>query len=234
MIRLDRLLSNRGYCSRREVKALLKAGLVSVRDEIPRSPDILVEPIDVRFEGEELDPGEGMILMLHKPAGFTCSRKELGEVVYDLLPERFARRNPPLSSVGRLDKDTTGLLLMTDDGNLLHRLTSPKHKVPKIYEVRLEQDLRGEEGDLFASGTLILADEDEPLKPAAMETISAREVRLTITEGRYHQVKRMFEAVGNKVVALHRSAIGTLTLGDLAEGEFLLLGPAEVQAALNS
>jgi 16S rRNA pseudouridine516 synthase len=232
MMRLDRLLSNRGYCSRREVKELIKAGLVLVDGQRPKGPDVDVDPGTVTFEGEELDPGEGIVLIMNKPAGYTCSRKELGEVIFDLLPERFVRRNPPLSTVGRLDKDTTGLLLLTDDGGLLHKLTSPKHKVPKIYEAELEVDLQGNEAEVFSSGKLVLEDEEEPLEPALLEVISPRQATLTITEGRYHQVKRMFEAVGNKVLKLHRSKIGNLILEDLEPGEFRLLTPAELQAAL--
>lgn len=234
MIRLDRLLSNRGYCSRREVKALVKSGHVLVNGTKPRTPDVNVDPEQVTFEGEALDPGEGLILMMHKPAGYTCSHKELGEVIYDLLPERYSRRNPPLSSVGRLDKDTTGLLLITDDGALLHKLTSPKYKVAKIYEVGLEKDLRGDETEVFASGKLMLEDEEVPLEPAQLTVHSPRSVSLSITEGRYHQVKRMFEAVGNKVLTLHRSRIGDLQLDDLPEGEFRQLEGAEIQKALRS
>jgi 16S rRNA pseudouridine516 synthase len=234
MIRLDKLLSNRGYCSRSEVKALIRSGIVLVNGEKVKAPDLSVDPQTVTFEGEALDPGEGLILMMHKPAGYTCSRKELGEVIYDLLPERYGRRNPPLSSVGRLDKDTTGVLLITDDGELLHKLTSPKYKVPKIYEVGLENDLRGDEAELFRSGTLILEDEKEPLEPAELVVASPRSTTLTITEGRYHQVKRMFEAVGNKVATLHRSHVGTLTLDGLPAGEFRILDQHDIQKALRS
>ena len=234
MIRLDKLLSNRGYCSRSEVKTLVRAGYVLVNGEKPRTPDISVDPEEVTFEGEALDPGEGLILMMHKPAGYTCSRKELGEVIYDLLPERFSRRNPPLSSVGRLDKDTTGLLLITDDGALLHKLTSPKYKVAKIYEVGLESDMQGNEVEVFASGKLMLEDEQDALEPAILTVHGPRSASLSITEGRYHQVKRMFEAVGNKVVSLHRSKIGELVLDDLPEGEYRLLDAAEIQKALRT
>ncbi|MBN8550893.1 MAG: rRNA pseudouridine synthase [Deltaproteobacteria bacterium] len=233
-MRLDRLLSNRGYCSRSEVKDLIRHGYVLVNGEKPKGADANVDPATVTFEGEALDPGEGLILMLHKPAGYTCSHKELGEVIYDLLPERYSRRNPPLSSVGRLDKDTTGLLLVTDDGALLHKLTSPKYKVAKLYEVELESDLRGDEKALFASGTLVLEDEEDALEPAELSILDSRHVTLSITEGRYHQVKRMFEAVGNKVLRLHRSKIGELTLEGLPEGEFRELTESEVQLALKA
>jgi 16S rRNA pseudouridine516 synthase len=146
-----------------------------------------------------------------------------GRLVYDLLPERWRRRDPKISTVGRLDKDTSGLLLLTDDGALLHRLTSPKHKVPKIYEATLDRPLRGDEAEIFASGTLILNGEKTPCLPAKLEVIDPTHARLEIIEGRYHQVRRMFAAVGNHVTALHRSTFGDLTLEDLEAGEYRLL-----------
>src|SRR5690606_16385561 len=143
--------------------------------------------------------------------------------VYDLLPPRFALRAPALSTVGRLDRDTSGLLLMTDDGQLLHRIISPKSKLAKVYEATLAQPLRGDEAAVFGSGTLMLESETTPLLPAELEVVSPTQARLTLHEGRYHQVRRMFAAVGNHVEALHRSAVGGLTLGDLQEGKWRLL-----------
>jgi 16S rRNA pseudouridine516 synthase len=144
-------------------------------------------------------------------------------VVYDLLPPRFRLRAPLLSTVGRLDRDTSGLLLMTDDGALLHRIVSPKSKLAKTYEATLAQELRGDESAVFASGTLLLESETTPLAPAKLEVVDARHARLVLTEGRYHQARRMFAAVGNHVEALHRSRVGGLTLGDLAPGQWRAL-----------
>ena len=124
------------------------------------------------------------------------------------------------STVGRLDRDTSGLLLLTDDGALLHRIVSPKSKLAKTYEATLAQDLRGDEAALFASGTLLLESETTPLAPAALDVIAPRHARLVLTEGRYHQVRRMFAAAGNHVDALHRSRVGGLELCDLAPGEW--------------
>jgi 16S rRNA pseudouridine516 synthase len=166
--------------------------------------------------------------MLHKPAGYTCSTKDSGRLIYDLLPPRFRLRAPVFSPVGRLDRDTSGLLLMTDDGVLLHKIVSPKSKLDKVYEVELAQDLRGDEAALFASGTLLLESELKPLLPAELEVLDARRARLTLHEGRYHQVRRMFAAAGNHVVALHRSRIGGLGLGELAEGQWRALAPADI------
>jgi 16S rRNA pseudouridine516 synthase len=186
----------------------------------------------IRFRGEPLEPPFPLVLMLHKPDGYTCSADDPGATIYDLLPPRFALRNPQLSPVGRLDKDTTGLLLLTDDGALLHRLTSPRSHLPKTYRVQLTEALAGTEGEAFAAGTLLLDGERTPLAPATLMPFSAREARLTITEGRYHQVRRMFAAVGNHVTALHRESLGPLTLGELGEGAWRLLTLGE-RAALD-
>ena len=145
-----------------------------------------------------------------------------------MLPPRYRLRSPLLSSVGRLDRDTSGLLLFTDDGALLHRISSPKSKLSKVYEATLANDLRGDETTLFASGTLMLESEQAPLLPAELEVIDARHVRLTLHEGRYHQVRRMFAAVGNHVVALHRSRVGELSLADLACGQWRQLGAQDL------
>jgi 16S rRNA pseudouridine516 synthase len=175
-----------------------------------------------------------MLLMLHKPVGYTCSTKDPGRIVYDLLPPRYRLRSPLLSSVGRLDRDTSGLLLFTDDGALLHRISSPKSKLSKVYEATLASDLRGDEVELFASGTMMLESEQTPLLPAELEVLGARHVRLILHEGRYHQVRRMFAAVGNHVATLHRSRVGGLGLGDLPSGEWSRLHDVARTALFNS
>jgi 16S rRNA pseudouridine516 synthase len=149
--------------------------------------------------------------------------------VYELLPPRWRRRDPALSTVGRLDKDTSGLLLLTDDGALLHRIISPKTHIPKRYRARLARPLRGDEAALFAGGGLMLEGEAKPLAPAALEAIDAANAWLTITEGRYHQVRRMFAATGNEVTALHRDRMGGLDLpADLAASAYRRLEAAEL------
>lgn len=223
-MKLLRLVANLGYGSRKNVTAMVRAGRITdARGDILYVDD---EPAhaDVRVDGEPLDPPPGLVLMLHKPVGHTCSAKDRGRLVHDLLPPRFSHRSPPLSTVGRLDRDTSGLLLLTDDGALLHRVISPKSNLPKVYEATLAQPLRGDEAKTFASGTLMLDSETAPLLPAELEALSPTTVRLTLHEGRYHQVRRMFAAVGNHVEALHRSRIGGLLLGELAEGEWRVLG----------
>jgi 16S rRNA pseudouridine516 synthase len=229
-MKLLRLIANLGYGSRKQVQQLFREGRITDAAGDVLYADDVRDHSDVRMDGEPLDPPPGLILMLHKPLGATCSTKDAGRLVYDYLPPRFRLRDPVVSTVGRLDRDTSGLLLMTDDGALLHRIISPKQHVPKVYEATLAGDLRGDEAALFASGTLMLDNETTPLAPATLDVVDPRHARLTITEGRYHQVRRMFAAVGNHVEALHRSRIGALDLGDLPAGQWRMLGPADVEA----
>ena len=226
-MKLVRRLANLGYGSRKEVAWMFREGRVTDTDGEVLYADDVVPHEAVRVDGEPLDSPQGLLLALNKPTGVTCSNKDAGRVVYDLLPPRFRLRNPALSTVGRLDRDTSGLLLLTDDGQLLHRIIAPKSSVPKVYRATLAQDLRGDEAALFASGTLMLDGEKAPLLPAGLEPIDARNARLTLHEGRYHQARRMFAAVGNHVVALHRERIGGLALDGLPEGEWRILGDAD-------
>lgn len=228
--RLDKLLSSLGYCSRKEVVLLIKDGIVTHSENIPLKPDVKVSHEEICFDGEPLDPPQGIVILMHKPVGYVCSHDDgEGRLVYDLLPERWRRRDPKISTIGRLDKDTSGLLLLTDDGTLLHRLTSPKHKVPKIYEATLDRPLRGNEAEVFASGTLMLNGEKTPCLPAILTVLDETHVRLEIVEGRYHQVRRMFAAVGNHVTTLHRSTFGKLSLEDLKVGEYRILSKDEIR-----
>ncbi len=235
-LRLDRLLANLGYGARREVQQLIFAGRVKLDGEIVADEDQRIAltpdlPQRLTVGGQPLDPPPGMVVMLNKPVGVTCSHKEAGPLVYDLFPPRWLRRNPALSSVGRLDKDTSGLLLFTDDGALLHRIISPKHHVAKRYEATLARPLEGGEGAVFASGGLQLEGEDKPLLPATLELLAPNRARLTIGEGRYHQVRRMFAAVGNHVEGLHRDRVGGLALpSDLAPGDHRVLTPPQIEA----
>lgn len=233
-VRVDKLLSSLGYGSRAEMARLARNGgvrldgaeLTDVASRIAVTPDL---PDRMTVEGEPLDPLQGLVLVLHKPLGMTCSHKEDGPLVYDVLPERWRRRDPAVSTIGRLDKDTSGLLLLTDDGDLLHRVISPKKNVAKIYVARLARPLTGHEAPLFASGDLRLEGDDRPLKPAGLEALTETEARITVTEGRYHMVRRMFAAVGNHVESLHREQMGGLRLpDDLPAGMWRRLDEAEV------
>jgi 16S rRNA pseudouridine516 synthase len=227
-VKLLKLIANLGYGSRKEVTAMFRDGRIADADGRVLSIDDTVEASRLRIDGAPPDPAPGFTLMLHKPAGYTCSTQDAGALVYDLLPPRFRLRSPTLATVGRLDRDTTGLLLMTDDGALLHRIVSPRSHLQKVYEATLARDLRGDEGAIFASGTLLLESERMPLAPATLDVLGPRLARLTITEGRYHQVRRMFAAVGNHVEQLHRSRVGGLTLGALEMGKWRALDGADL------
>ena len=232
-MKLVKHLANLGYGSRKQVALMFREGRITdAAGEVMYADDPL-DHDNLRVDGEVLDPPPGMLLMLHKPVGYTCSTKDPGRIVYDLLPPRYRLRSPLLSSVGRLDRDTSGLLLFTDDGALLHRISSPKSKLSKVYEATLANDLRGNEVEVFASGTLMLESEQTPLLPAELEVVEARQARLILHEGRYHQVRRMFAAVGNHVVALRRSRIGGLGLGDLPSGEWRMLDEATKSGLFN-
>jgi 16S rRNA pseudouridine516 synthase len=230
-MKLLKLIANLGYGSRKQVTALFREGRITGADgEVLYADDELdvhARHEDVRIDGEPLDPVPGLLLMLHKPVGYTCSTKDHGRLIYDLLPPRFRLRDPVLSTVGRLDRDTSGLLLLTDDGSLLHRIISPKSELPKVYEATLARPLRGDEAAIFAAGTLMLESETKPLLPAELDVLDAQRARLTLHEGRYHQVRRMFAAVGNHVEALHRVSVGGLVLGELPEGRWRVLDDAD-------
>ncbi len=233
MARLDRLLANLGYGSRREVNALVRAGGVALdgvilTDSGTKVPVVRDLPERMRVSGAPVDPPAPLTLIMHKPLGVVCSHREPGRSVYELLPARWRARMPGLSTIGRLDKETSGLLLITDDGDLLHRVISPRAHVAKRYIATLDRPLGGEEGTIFAAGDLMLEGEATPLAPAQLQVLSPHHASLTITEGRYHQVRRMFAAVGNHVTALHRDRIGGLALPDqLNAGEWRVLSATD-------
>ena len=228
-MKLVKLIANLGYGSRREVAFMFREGRITDPQGEVLYADDKVERDQVRVDNEALDPPAGMLLMLNKPTGYTCSTKDAGAVVYDLFPPRYRLRSPILSTVGRLDRDTTGLLLLTDDGALLHRIVHPKSQIAKVYEATLARDLRGDEVTIFASGELMLETEKTPLAPAALEVTGPRTARLTLTEGRYHQARRMFAAVGNHVETLHRSRVGGLELDGLELGKWRMLDEQDIQ-----
>ncbi len=242
-VRLDRLLANLGYGSRKEIAWIVRSGAITCDGETLTSASLTLAltpdlPKRLLIDGQQLDPLPGFMVMMNKPAGYTCSHRDIGALVYDLLPARWRIRKPSLSTIGRLDKETTGLLLFTDDGDLLHRAISPKHHVAKTYTTTLDRPLRGDEAEILASGTLLLTGETKPLKPVRMDVISPSDnedlapvVRVTVTEGRYHQVRRMFAALGNHVTALHRTHFGGLALPeDLTPGSWRILEDADVAA----
>lgn len=226
LLRLDQALSRFGFCGRREAAYWIKDGRVTVKGQVMRSADERADPADLLVDGQTVDFPRGLLVMFHKPVGLVCSHEAReGERIYDRLPERWMRRNPQPATVGRLDKDTSGLVFITDSGDLIHRWTSPKHEVEKEYEATLDADLPPGAVQAMAASTLMLKDEgkkdhDKPCKPAKLDVLAPRRARLTLTEGRYHQVRRMFAALGCTVLTLHRLRMGEHTLADLAEGEW--------------
>jgi 16S rRNA pseudouridine516 synthase len=229
-MRLDRLLSNRGYCSRSEVKRFIRENRIRIDNEPAYSPSQAIHNESVFIDDEPIDP-EIITIMLHKPIGFVCSHREQGRLIYELLPERWSNLKPQLSSVGRLDKESSGLLILTNDGQLNHQLTQPK-KVGKVYAVKTRDPLSGNESSLFSSGTFTLPDEEQPLLPATFLEQSPHSGLLTIHEGKYHQIRRMFAAVGNEVIELHRTQIGDLPLLPEEPGAWCFLTDDQLKLAL--
>jgi len=237
-MQLQDILFSQGFGSRRACVGLITQGRVAVGGDTCADPLREFVPDGLQFSvgGSTWTYHALAYLMLHKPAGTECSHKPKSwDSVYSLLPAPLRQRPqkgavPGVQAVGRLDQDTTGLLLLTDDGRFIHRLNSPRHQVPKVYEVRTAELVQeGQVRDLLAG--VVLHDDPEPVRAAACEITGERAVRLTLTQGKYHQVKRMLAAAGNQVVGLHRSRIGTVVLPpDLAPGQWRWLSPAEVDS----
>ena len=227
-------LANLGYGSRKEMQKLIRMGIITDAAGTPLDADAAVAHDDIRYGGKPLDPDFGVVLMMNKPVGYVCSLKDRGNLVYELLPARFSERKPVLSTIGRLDSDTSGLLLFTDDGDFLHKIISPRNHVAKIYEITCARMIEPGYGEIFASGTLVLNEEKDALKPAFLEVTGETTARLTLYEGRYHQVRRMFAAVGNHVETLHRAQMADLTLGDLKPGKWRILTQDERAGLLKS
>jgi 16S rRNA pseudouridine516 synthase len=240
---LFNLLRSQEFGGRKECLAMLKVGGV----EWAHDPGGDVEPEDfawtteqdgdkvlgtdglwLRFNGMALPVLPALYIALNKPAGVECSHApEAHEPVFGFFPPPFLKRG--LQPVGRLDADTTGLLLLTSDGTFNHAVTSPRKKLPKVYRVLLKHPLTDEQVSMLEKG-VVLRDDPKPTEPATVRRVGEREADIVISEGRYHQIKRMGAAVGNRVESIHRSAIGPLELGDLPEGEWRFLAPEEIEA----
>jgi 16S rRNA pseudouridine516 synthase len=232
-MRLDKFISKATELSRKESKKILHASEVTVNDEVVKDPGLHVDIIndEVLWAGEPLSVATGnRYILLHKPEGFECTLKAKE---YPIVTELIAV--PELGSLriaGRLDVDTTGALLLSDDGGWLHRVTSPKHEHAKVYELTLADPMNEEEQAhaIKKVGEGILLEGDyEPTKPATLEFIDEKHARLTLEQGKYHQVKRMMGYFGNKVVELHRTSIGHITLDGLERGDSRFLTPEEVE-----
>lgn len=230
-MQLAQLLFSQGFGTRRECAALIAQGAVRIGGAVLADAQAEIAVHDgmaYEVQGRAWSFHAPAVVLLHKPAGYECSQRPRHHPsVLALLPEPLRRRG--VQPVGRLDEDSTGALLLTDDGTLLHRLTSPKHKWPKVYEVTTRHPVSDAQIERLLAG-VTLADDPRPAQAVACERTAERALRLTLTEGRYHQVKRMLAAVGNRVDALHRSAFGPVTLdpGVLAPGAWRWLGEEEV------
>ena len=226
-MRTDALLSRFGYCSRKDAPAWVKAGRVTLDGAPVTAAKQNADPARVLVDGKPVPFPNGLYAAFHKPLGCTCSHKEDGALIYDLLPPEWLRRNPSVNTVGRLDKETSGLILITDDGAFEHAMTSPRRHVPKVYALTTSAPIPEEAVVLFASGTLMLNGETTPCKPAELCITAACGARLTLHEGRYHQVRRMLAAVGAPVLTLQRTEIGPLRLDDLhlQPGEWCAFNP---------
>lgn len=230
MERLDKYLSSQGFGSRKDVGKLIRSGTVVVNGEAVKQPDRKLDPDRDRVSvgGEEVAYRRFTYIMMNKPAGVLSATEDPhAKTVLDLLPPELFRRG--LFPAGRLDKDTTGLLILTDDGGFAHRMLSPKNHVYKLYEARLERPVTREDAEAFARG---VSEGGEDFAPALLQAApgDGRTAFLSIREGKFHQVKRMFLAVGNRVLALNRRKIGCLSLDDtLQEGEARLLTEEEIE-----
>jgi 16S rRNA pseudouridine516 synthase len=220
--RIDAHLSKLGYCTRSEARKFLKMVHLTVAEKRIFDPSIKAYHDDIKIDEEALDP-EKLIILMNKAPDVICSHNDAGVLIYSAFPDRWNRRNPKISTIGRLDVDTTGAILITDDGDLNHKLTSPKSDISKVYEVTLAHPLKGDEKEIFASGELMLNNEKKPLLPASLEVINETLVRIEIVEGKYHQVKRMFGAVSNRVIKLHRVSFGEYSVENLKEGEYKII-----------
>lgn len=232
-MRLDRLLANMGYGSRKDIAVAVRQGRVKLDGKRIFKADEAIALAAaasgaLEFDGLAVDPPSPLTIMLHKPAGYSCSHDEKGALIYDLLPERWELRKPALSAAGRLDKDSTGQVILTDDGDLLHRIIHPKSHAPKHYDVTLAQKLTGTETAVFASGTFIMDGDPKPLKPAIWQPATEVSGVMVLQEGRYHQIRRMFKTLGNRVETLHRFQTGALLLGDLMPGQHRSLTPEDI------
>jgi len=220
--RLDGHLSKLGYCTRGECRTFMKIHEVKVGGVRIFDPSLKATHDHITVDSEPLD-AQTLTLLMNKPMGVVCSHDDSGKLIYSLLPPRWQKRNPKISTIGRLDRDTTGAILLSDDGGLNHTLTSPKNDIAKVYEVTLAHPLRGDEADVFASGGLLLHGEKKPLLPAIMIQTSPTQCTLEIVEGKYHQVKRMFGAVGNRVIALHRQSFNGYDVVGLELGGYKVI-----------
>jgi 16S rRNA pseudouridine516 synthase len=242
-MQLQDILYSQGFGTRRVCAGLIQQGLVQVYSSedaavplacMQAGTEFAAEGLRFRVQGVDWPYHEKAYLMLHKPSATECSQKpSTYPSIYTLLPSPLRSRPQKgavqgVQAIGRLDQDTTGLLLLTDDGKFIHRMSSPRHHVPKVYEVTVKHPLDEVQVKKLLAG-VVLDDDPKPVRAAACEAVASHHLRMTLTDGKYHQVKRMVAAVSNRVEALHRSQIGGLSLpADLAPGQWRWLSAAEL------
>ena len=242
-MQLQDILYSQGFGTRRVCAGLVQQGLVQVYESneaiapvkyTQSATEFVADGLCFQVQGVDWPYHEKAYVMLHKPTATECSQKpSTYPSIYSLLPSPLRLRPQKgavqgVQAVGRLDQDTTGLLLLTDDGKFIHRMSSPRHHVPKVYEVTVKHPLDETQVSKLLAG-VVLDDDPKPVRAAACEAVSNHRLRLTLTEGKYHQVKRMVAAVSNRVEALHRSQIGGLRLPvDLAPGQWRWLSEADL------
>lgn len=228
---LEKILQRQGFGTRKGCRALIRHGRVAVNGELCEDPfiDVSTEGLTLTVDEIAWPYREFATIILNKPANFECSRRPIHHPsVLSLLPRPLVERE--VQPIGRLDEDTTGLLILTDDGKLNHVLSSPKKKIPKVYLATTKHPVDAAQVEALLAG-VVLHDDPEPVRAAACEVLEPTLLRLTITEGKYHQVKRMVAAVGNRVEALQRIALGDLVLPpDLKPGEWRWLEASDLQA----
>lgn len=227
MLRIDKYLADCGLGTRSEVKKYIKAKQITVNGELISKPDVKVDENkdSICFKGKEVTYEKYVYYLFHKPAGcVTAKQDNVHKTVMEYFPEEIRAKD--IAPVGRLDLDTEGLLLFTNDGPLTHHLLSPTHHIPKTYYAMLDKEVPASAVEQFKVGVDI--GDDKPTLPAELVILSGKEAELTIHEGRFHQVKRMFEAVGCTVTYLKRISMGSLILGDLPKGEYRKLTEEEV------
>ena len=237
-MQLQDILYSQGFGTRRVCAGLIQQRMVAIDGKVQDGAAADLETAGLRFQvqGRDWEFHDKAYVLLNKPAGTECSQKpSTYPSVYTLLPAPLRQRPHKsavqgVQAVGRLDQDTTGLLLLTDDGQFIHRMNSPRHHVPKVYEVTTKHPLDDSQVSRLLAG-VVLDDDPRPVLAAACEIVDEHHLRLTLTEGKYHQVKRMLAAVSNRVEGLHRSRIGTLGLPpDLAPGQWRWLGASDLAA----
>jgi 16S rRNA pseudouridine516 synthase len=242
-VQLQDILYSQGFGTRRVCAGLVQQGHVQIYDKnlppalIPcthAATELDANGLHFRVQGVDWPYAERAYILLHKPVGTECSQKpSTYPSVYTLLPAPLRQRPQKgavqgVQAVGRLDQDTSGLLLLTDDGKFIHRMSSPKHQVPKVYEVTVKHPLDDRQLQRLLDG-VVLDDDPKPVRAAACDVVHTHLLHLTLTQGKYHQVKRMLAAVGNRVEALHRSRIGGLALpADLPPGQWRWLSQTDL------